>query len=138
MAVGQYVAASGGLVTLAERWNGASWSISPTVNPSGSFIDILTGVSCLGTDCMAVGNYGTVSRGVVATLPLTERWNARAWSVVPAPTPAGGSGAKFNGVSCLGVSKCWAVGGYTASNVARTLAESWNGAAWSVVSSPNP
>jgi uncharacterized membrane protein len=49
------------IVTLAERWDGASWTVEPTPNPlqttktKGS---VLAAVSCSpGTVCTAVGDY---------------------------------------------------------------------------------
>ena len=41
------------------------------------------------------------------------------------------------GVSCASANFCVAVGSYDA-NGERTLIESWNGAAWKIISSPNP
>jgi hypothetical protein len=42
------------------------------------------------------------------------------------------SGASLNGVSCTSTSSCMAVGNEG------TLAEAWNGTAWSVVKTPRP
>jgi hypothetical protein len=42
--------------SLAERWNGTSWSIEATPNPAGSVVSALQGVACLNdTECRAVG-----------------------------------------------------------------------------------
>jgi hypothetical protein len=51
--------ASGKYVTLAERWNGAQWSIQPTPNQSGAESSYLAGgVSCASAAmCAAAGNY---------------------------------------------------------------------------------
>ena len=47
-------------VTLAERWNGTSWTIQPTPSPPGAHSSDLTGISCTSaTACTAVGNYTT-------------------------------------------------------------------------------
>src|SRR4051812_12487684 len=40
---------------LAERWNGASWSIQPTPAPAGAADSRLANVSCSTAFCMAVG-----------------------------------------------------------------------------------
>jgi len=50
----------------------------------------------------------------------------------PAPT---GPNAGLNGVACTSASACTAVGNRT---LARTLAERWNGHAWSVQATPHP
>ena len=60
-----------------------------------------------------------------------------AWSIVTSPN----GGTKSNllpGVSCLSDSDCVAVGYYANRDLVRqTLVESWNGATWSIVPSPN-
>ena len=57
-AVGDYGNSSGNDVTLAERWNGSSWKIQPTPNPTGQAASVLSGVSCTAaTACTAVGDY---------------------------------------------------------------------------------
>lgn len=53
--------------TLAEKWNGTSWSIQGTPNPSGSTFSSLFGVSCQSTTCMGVG-WSTDGSGVDTTL----------------------------------------------------------------------
>jgi len=56
-AVGYYVNDSTS-VTLAERWNGTSWTIQSTPNPTGGSLLQLNGVSCTSTvACTAVGQY---------------------------------------------------------------------------------
>jgi hypothetical protein len=51
--------------TVAERWNGRTWTIARTPNPAGSPSNLLTGVSCVSsTACSAVGssaNDGTLA-----------------------------------------------------------------------------
>src|SRR5690348_18232190 len=55
---------------------------------------------------------------------------ALTWSVVPSPSPGpGGAGDALNGVSCVSAAVCAAVGFHGT----KTLAESWNGARWTVV-----
>lgn len=55
-AVGSWVSGGGGSgQTLAEEWNGSSWSIQSTQNPAGAAFDGFFGVSCQSTDCLGVG-----------------------------------------------------------------------------------
>ena len=117
--------------TLAERWNGISWSIQPTPNPgSGS---TLTGVSCTSPSaCTAVGYYFTGNTSAT----LAERWNGNTWSIQPTPNP-GSRGSLLNGVSCTSGSACTAVGYYVTGNTQATLAERWNGTTWSIQPTPN-
>lgn len=55
-AAGSWVSGSGGSnQTLAEEWNGSSWSIQSTENPAGAAFDAFFGVSCRSTACIGVG-----------------------------------------------------------------------------------
>jgi hypothetical protein len=55
-AAGSWVSSSGGSnQTLAETWNGTSWSIQGTPNPPGASFSAFFGVSCRSTACHGVG-----------------------------------------------------------------------------------
>ena len=127
-AVGGYKTASAS-PTLAERWNGTSWSIQSTPNPSTPSSS-LTGIACAAAnDCMAVGvgTEGTTSK------TLAERWNGTTWSIVSTPNVAGYEKNDLNEISCVSTSDCWAVGKSSGTGKTETaLAEHWNGTAWSV------
>jgi hypothetical protein len=71
---------------------------------------------------------------------FSERWDGAHWHLQTAPLPAGSPGGFFTGVACTSPSSCTAVGFGTDSsgNPAGTLAEQWNGARWSIQSTPNP
>jgi len=57
-AVGFYFNSSGAGVTLAESWNGTSWTTQPILRPAGSVTSVLSGVSCPATGtCTAAGTY---------------------------------------------------------------------------------
>ena len=131
-AVGQ----SGGQWALVERWDGTAWTIQPTPNPIGGTYSGLSGVSCPGaTACTAVGTYA--AGGSPST--LAESWDGTAWAVQPTPVPAGSHDSALSGVSCPTAGLCAAVGrsrdslGTTAS-----LAERWDGTAWTIQPTPNP
>jgi hypothetical protein len=131
-AVGYYVK-PGSRVTLAERWNGTSWAVQMTPNPTGAHVSVLSGVSCPAPKvCTAVGysDNGT----------LAERWNGTSWAVQTTSNPAGVHGIVLSGVSCTSAKACTAVGGYYRERVGMdvTLAERWNGALWAIQSTPNP
>jgi hypothetical protein len=121
--------------TLAEHWNGTSWSLEPMPTLSGSTEPELFSVSCSGATCMAAGNMFGPGAGDV---PLAEFFNGTSWSVVNLATPAGSTGVAVNGVACTSVTNCYAVGVTGASaQSAVTLIEQWNGTTWAVVPSPN-
>jgi hypothetical protein len=137
VAVGLYVNRKSVSLSLAESWNGSRWSIVRSPNPKGSTGSGLTGVSCASASkCMAVGSYTGRSE---VNKTLAEAWNGSRWSVIASPNPKGSTGSFLAGVSCFRRSACKAVGTYgNSSGVNVALAESWNGAHWKVVSSPDP
>jgi hypothetical protein len=76
-----------------------------------------------------------VGRGPSA---LTEHWDGAAWSLVASPAPAGTTAA-LNAVAAISTDDVWAVGSSQgASFDTHTLIEHWDGAAWTIVPSPDP
>ena len=112
-------------LTLVEAWNGSTWSIVPSPNPSIAIDSALAGVTCTSaTSCLAVGNYST--HLVNNTLAL--QWDGTSWTIVPSPNPGSSTNSELFGVSCSSGASCVAVGtGHG------TLVERWNGAAWSII-----
>jgi hypothetical protein len=135
-AVGDYWNGTGN-VTLAETWNGTAWSIRSTPVIADSRSSDLFGVSCsAATACTAVGDFIN-TRGFLRT--LAERWDGTAWSVQPTLNPKGSQQDVLEGVSCASARECIGVGqAAVASGASTTLAEAWNGSAWSVQPTPNP
>jgi len=136
VAVGHYVNRSGALVTLAEVWDGTSWSPTPTPNTPGSTRSALLGVACKSTVCIAVGYSDRSSH----QLDLAERWDGTSWIREKVASPVDAIYSILHGVSCLASTACVAVGAYFygKADLWVTLAESWNGTAWSVQATPNP
>jgi hypothetical protein len=85
------------------------------------------------TSCVLVGSLSIVM------LPGSDAEAAPStWSVTPSPNPST-YGDTLNGASCTSKTYCVAVGDdVTSSGDTRTLIESWNGSAWTVIHSPNP
>ena len=135
-AVGDHGASTSPNLTLAERWNGTAWTIQDTPNPSAQAASQLFGVSCSSADaCTAIG-YNRDLNG--SALALAEAWNGTVWSIQPTPNPVGALGGFLDDVSCTSASTCTAVGDYTNSTSQLTLAEVWNGTAWTIQATPNP
>jgi len=68
---------------------------------------------------------------------LVESWNGTSWSSTTSPDTGTGNNV-LNAVSCTSSTSCVAVGFYyNGSSVAQTLVESWNGTAWSIITTPN-
>jgi hypothetical protein len=128
---------SGTVRGLVERWNGKTWTLVASPNPTGQAA--LNAVSCpTATNCTAVGNVLNAASMVSKT--LIERWNGKTWTIVPSPNPTLFPIAGLSGVSCLTATNCTAVGSdyNVAATVAKTLIERWNGKSWTIVPSPNP
>ena len=135
MAVGNYYSGSASLL-FSESWNGTSWSIPSIPEPSGAVDAHLTSISCpSATDCTAAGYYSTTGSN---QLPLAELWNGSAWSIQSLPVPSGSLTAVLESVSCPSSGACVAVGYYSASSSGGTLAESWDGSAWSILPTAKP
>jgi hypothetical protein len=135
-AIGYYYDSSGNRLTLAEFWNGSTWTVQSTPNRSGASQNTLLGVSCTtSTACTAVGG-DFPSSGAQET--LVERWNGVEWAIQPSPNPSGSAATVLHGVSCTSATACTAVGDYVSSGVNVTLAERWNGTSWSIMATPNP
>ena len=137
---------------LLEHWNGTAWNVQPLPTPkwhppteSGGLLitPLLDGVSCAGPrSCMAVG-YTT-------TDALVERWNGTKWSLVPSPHPPSRGTiaglpaiATLRAVDCASANDCTTVGvtfvplDYREGvPLANSIAEHWNGKAWTIVARP--
>ena len=131
-AVGE-TASQAGTTSLAERWNGTTWSIEHATGGS------LLSVSCTSRlACTAVGHAGDETLG--------EGWNGSRWSIQPNPHPRGfggpGGANELGSVSCASSGACIGVGdsswGSGFNSVRITLAEDWNGSDWSVQPTPSP
>lgn len=118
-----------GYPDLAESWNGTAWSVTQNLS-DGMF---LQGVSCPSANsCTAVGYVG----GSDST--FIESWNGTTWSTVPSPNVTGAKDSILNGISCTSSSSCTTVGYSYSPSSTKTLVESWDGTAWSIIPSPNP
>jgi hypothetical protein len=127
------------LQTLIEHWDGASWSIVTSPNPNPNYFNVLYGVTCASaSECWAIGYYDNNN---YRSQTLIEHWDGTSWSIVTSPNTSSTQDNILYGVTCASASECWAVGDYfdyTNTNaVGPTLIEHWDGASWSIVTSPN-
>jgi hypothetical protein len=104
-----YANSSGVYVTLAERWNGSTWSVQTTPNPTGAKASYLRSVACTSTVCTATGEYLNSSG---TTVSLAEWWNGTEWSVQTTPNPNGAKESTLAATSCFSSSTCTSVGSY--------------------------
>ncbi len=129
-AVGWHVVTK--VITLAEQWNGTTWSQVATVDPSSSY-EALFGLACTSaTNCLAVGRQNSSTY-----IPLAEQWNGTAWAQVTAPAVGTGNNILY-GIACASTSDCWAAGYSTdTSGFTQTLLEQWNGSTFAAATTPN-
>lgn len=134
MAVGAVTAGSQGSYTgrtLAEEWNGASWSVVATPDTSQPN-NALSGVSCSSASfCMAVGSGADYSASPEISSVLAAEWNGTSWAQVSAPDP--GSNDTPEEVSCPAPTFCMTVG--TTNSGTGVLVEVWDGSTWSTAPS---
>lgn len=137
IAVGHYINGNGEGkalgATLAEAWNGSTWTIEPTPSPgSGGDLAGLSGISCALVDsCVAVG-YST--NGLGSSRPLTETWNGSDWISVKTAIPDGAS-SSLDEVSCTDY--CESVGTYTLDlGSSKPLVETNRSGSWSQIAAP--
>jgi hypothetical protein len=116
-------------------WNGSTWELAPVPYPrqakDGAY---LYGVDCsAATACTAVGSY---TPGTEGGPTMAERWNGASWTRQDSATPPGDT-AQLNSVSCPASRVCIAVGDSgTNARPEHTLAERWDGSAWSLTPTP--
>ncbi|MBA3717213.1 MAG: hypothetical protein H0W87_03165 [Actinobacteria bacterium] len=125
--------------TLIEHWNGKSWKVVPS--PSrGTTPNHLTAVDAIASNNVWAVGYILGPNNSYAT-NLIEHWNGSSWQVVGSPS----GGAFLNllaGVASVSANDVWAVGISAAQPETpsgyKTMVLHWNGAAWTLVSSPSP
>jgi hypothetical protein len=121
---------------LIEHWDGRRWRIVPhpaAALPTGIFYSVSGSSS---QDVWAVGRYVTAD-GIER--PLTEHWDGRVWTVVPAPD-SGDRLAALVSVSARTPTDVWAVGSRRASAStpqAVSLVLHWDGRVWTAVAGPD-
>jgi hypothetical protein len=121
-------------LTLAEHYDGASWSVVPTPNTGVNF-NSFYGVAASQGQAWAVGTYLDAQYDNRA---LVEVWNGSQWTIANVPQP-GALRDQLFGAAASSPSDVWSVGDQEGSDgVFHTLAEHWDGNAWSVVPTPDP
>jgi hypothetical protein len=122
-------------LTLIETWDGNSWSVVPSANPSSS-TDDLNSVFCSGPgNCTAVGFALEGSGESEGDRALVESLGSGVWSVID--TPPVGRASVFTAVTCF-AGGCIAVGNEVEGNIdeAQPLIETSTGTTWTVQTSP--
>ena len=120
--------------TLIQRWDGRSWTIVPSPNPSerGVGSNLLSVAAASSTNVWAVGDVDT---GDFVMGTLAERWDGASWRAVESPTVQ--EGALLDDVAVDGSGAAWAVGWQQASETLQPLAMRWTGSRWDMVDAPS-
>ena len=137
-AVGGYGKSSGQFFSLAEHWNGSTWSAEAAAPALTSVPSRLLAISCpAATSCYAVGNSTITTNSQTA---LAEGWNGTTWSVVRLPIPNRALASTLTAISCSSPSACTAVGIYKTPPLGQpeVLLERWNGVRWVLEKAPPP
>jgi hypothetical protein len=125
--------------TLAEAWNGSTWTIRQTPTPPGASHTVFSSISCASASaCKAVGSATDSTTNVTAV--LVESWNGSGWSIDATPNPGHATNSALSAISCPSAVACTAVG-RTFPDKGQgqvTLAESWNGTGWTIQPTPSP
>ncbi len=117
----------------------SGWNIVSSASSGPGSSDLLLGTTCPNAwSCWAVGgSFSNLNNGEPHL--LADHWDGGSWSVTPVDPPAGSTASLLWNVTCVTASDCWAVGGQQLggpNGPPSTLAEHWDGSAWSL--SPTP
>ena len=114
--------------SLAEGWDGSTWTRQETPNVPGSTNEVMSSVSCAGVaDCQAVGGWSGDRKTGGA---LAKRWNGTTWVVLPTPSRPHDA---YDAVSCISATACVSIGhGFSDAVAAR-----WDGTSWATMPAPS-
>lgn len=123
--------------TLIKMWNGTQWTTLPSPDVSATQWNELTSVSCSSSSsCVAVGDSYDSTLGFVQSMAVV--WDGSRWSIQHSANTSPSVNNWLNGVSCTSSNNCVAVGSSSPGSIPQTLVETWNGAQWTIIPSPNP
>ncbi len=114
--------------TLADHWNGKTWSHVPTPTPGGSAW--FNGVSATSpANAWAVGCICGGPGALGFAIPIIEHWNGKVWQRQLFNLPR--NSGQFLGVAAISASNAWAVGETNYNGgPSGALIEHWNGTRW--------
>lgn len=99
----------------------------------------LVAVSCTGAAANACEAVGYDTESGKREVPAAEGWNGTTWSIQTVPDPTGTTPTRLTGVSCTSANSCEAVGSDSGgAGGTAMLAEVWNGATWTIQTTPSP
>ena len=128
-AAGHYLDNTGVYRTLAERWDGVSWTIVTTPNV-GNGDNAVNGLATTAANNVWAVGYSSSAPGG-STTSLILHFDGTIWSVVP--TPSLGLTSSLSSVVALLDGTVWAAGFYYDGTQTRTLLLRWDGSSFIAV-----
>jgi hypothetical protein len=113
-----------------QHWNGTAWTVSATpALPSGDSGALGDLSNSSATDAWAVGALASSNPLGI----LSEHWDGKSWTLVPAPSPEAATSVEATGVADISPANAWMVGSpSSASASGPAWIEHWDGTAWTV------
>ena len=113
---------------------------SPNVSGTTAVTNQLLSVAAVSeNDVWAVGWAQDPNGPPYVKRTLIQHFDGGTWNIVPSPNPVNDTQTVLHSVSAASAHDVWAVGTTHNGNFpSRTLIQHWDGAQWSIVSSPNP
>jgi hypothetical protein len=98
--------------TVAEAWNGSSWSMIKSPNPFTGNHDVMLAVTCSSpSSCISVGDFSTTGNFYHADeAALVALWTGSGWQEVANPAVRDGSQGQLDSVVCPSDDRCFGVG----------------------------
>jgi hypothetical protein len=129
-AVGCSLCGTGGFAaSLIAHSTGTAWKQVPSPSLAGDPRGV---AATSATNAWAAGWFYAVPEDSQSVKTLILRWNGKAWTQVPSPSP--GAEASLSGVAATSATNAWAVGSYQtvsgSSSSNKTLILHWNGTGW--------
>jgi hypothetical protein len=120
--------------TLAEHWDGTSWSVVPTPGPGS------TGNHLYAVDAVSPDNVWAAGQQLGPSSPdlgLVEHWNGSKWSLMPTPaTPSGDTLVMLDAIDVVG-NTVWVAGeADSPQGGGQPLVERYSGGNWTIASLP--
>lgn len=133
------VVGSGQTDIQAMQWNGTTWTEHPAAKPSGGPGRIWSVACTSATFCVMAGDNYANQGDSKKIWPVAEIWNGSTWKLSTVPNPAPKQQSDLFGVDCSAATACTTVGFYQTHPAGGvTMADRWNGTAWTQQHSATP
>jgi hypothetical protein len=120
--------------TLAEHWDGTSWTVVPSPEPPDAVSSNFASVSVVSADDIWAVGRTEPDNGGYDVSALVEHWDGSSWQIIPTPDL---NSSELMSVTAQAADDVWAVGYVFNDDFsgAYGLIEHWDGHAWTKVTS---